>query len=134
MWQLVEDLRVLMKNLSLYSPHFLQIMINLLERYRDSCNHMYRGIIAYISLFVDTKVYTLFLFRFPRILPKKQFTQYIYPGACVWYIHYNYRTKISRFCRSGLTYTKKLDCENVVQYYELKLEEEMHTTNHHDTV
>ena len=42
-WQLVEDLRVLMKNLSLYSPHFLQIMISLLERYRDSCNHMYRG-------------------------------------------------------------------------------------------
>ncbi|CAI8041439.1 Exocyst complex component 4 [Geodia barretti] len=41
-WQLVEDLRVLMKNLSLYSPHFLQIMISLLERYRDSCNHMYR--------------------------------------------------------------------------------------------
>ena len=43
MWQLVEDLRQLMRDLSLYSPQFLQIMINLLEKYRDSCNHMYRG-------------------------------------------------------------------------------------------
>ena len=46
MWQLVEDLRQLMGDLSLYSPQFLQIMINLLERYRDSCNLMYRGEVA----------------------------------------------------------------------------------------
>ena len=85
--------------------------------------------IAYMILFVDTKV-ELFLFRFLRILPKKHFTYCTLVHACG-----TYRTKVSRFCRSGLTYSRKLDCENAVLYCELKLEEEaMHTTTHHDTV
>lgn len=41
-WQLVEELRGLMRDLPMYSAHFLDILCELLQGYRDSCNSIYK--------------------------------------------------------------------------------------------
>ena len=42
-WQLVEELRQLMRDLPQYSPHFLSILCQLLHGYKESCIALYRG-------------------------------------------------------------------------------------------
>ncbi len=52
-WQMVEELRGLMKDLPMYSREFLSILCDLLSSYRDSCYNMYRGTqTAYMHMYM----------------------------------------------------------------------------------
>ena len=43
MWEVVEELRHLMKDVPMYSAHFLSILTEVLIGYRDSLHLLYKG-------------------------------------------------------------------------------------------
>ena len=45
MWEVVEELRRLMKDVPMYSAHFLSILNEVLIGYRDSLRNLYKGIL-----------------------------------------------------------------------------------------
>ncbi len=49
MWQLVEELRQLMKDLPMYAPHFMDILCEVLIGYKDSLTSLYSGKIFFTS-------------------------------------------------------------------------------------
>ena len=44
MWEVVEELRRLMKDVPMYSAHFLSILNEVLIGYRDSLRNLYKGL------------------------------------------------------------------------------------------
>ena len=52
MWEVVEKLRQLMKDVPMYSAHFLSILNEVLVGYRDSLRNLYRGryLITYVTV------------------------------------------------------------------------------------
>ena len=44
MWEVVEDLRQLVKDIPMYSAHFLSILSEVLIGYRDSLSLLYKGL------------------------------------------------------------------------------------------
>ena len=49
MWEVVEELRRLMKDVPMYSAHFLSILSEVLIGYRDSLISLYKGISLSLS-------------------------------------------------------------------------------------